>query len=199
VLFGKSVRYRIGAPGEHWVMNSLGVLGVISALGGDALRAADDMSTLSALAGRGARERIGIQGGTFDLIDESYNANPLSMEAAIATLGRAAPGPGGRRIAVLGDMLELGPTRDELHAGLVQPLTRYGVDLLFASGPLMRHLWEGVAERQRGGYAVTSSDIAHAVVKSVRSGDVVMIKGSYGSKMRVVVDALRALNAESQT
>lgn len=192
-LFGKRVSYRIGAPGDHWVMNSLGVLAVIEALGGDARKAADDMATLSALAGRGARERLKVRGGNFDLIDESYNANPLSMATAIATLGRTAPGPGGRRIAVLGDMLELGPTGNELHAGLAKPLQEHGIDLLFASGPLMRHLWENVAESRRGGYADSSSVIAEAVSKAVRPGDVVMIKGSYGSKMRVVVDALRAL------
>lgn len=198
-LFGKSISYRIGAPGDHWVMNSLGVLCAIDALGGDARKAADDMATLSALAGRGARERLKVQGGTFDLIDESYNANPLSMATAIATLGRTAPGPGGRRIAVLGDMLELGPTGNELHAGIAKPLQEHGIDLVFASGPLMRHLWENVAESRRGGYASSSSDIAESVSKAVRPGDVVMIKGSYGSKMRVVVDALRALSSASRS
>jgi UDP-N-acetylmuramoyl-tripeptide--D-alanyl-D-alanine ligase len=153
------------------------------------------MATLSALAGRGARERLKVRDGSFDLIDESYNANPLSMATAIATLGRTAPGPGGRRIAVLGDMLELGPTGNGLHAGLAGPLEEHGIDLLFASGPLMRHLWENVAESRRGSYADSSSVIAEAVSKAVRPGDVVMIKGSYGSKMRVVVDALRALTS----
>ena len=198
-LFGKSLSYRIGAPGEHWALNSLGVLAVISALGGDAERAAHDMVTLNALAGRGARERVRGAGGNFDLIDESYNANPLSMLAAIATLGRALPGQDGRRIAVLGDMLELGPTADSLHAGLAIPLKAHGIDLVFASGPLMRHLWHSVAEHQRGGYSDTSSDIAQLVVKSIQPGDVVMIKGSYGSKMRVVVEALRALGATQRS
>lgn len=198
-MFGKDMSYRIGAPGDHWVMNSLGVLAVISALGGDAERAAADMSSLSALAGRGARERLQIAGGSFDLIDESYNANPLSMAAAIATLGRVVPGKGGRRIAILGDMLELGPTGAELHAGIAKPLQQHGIDLLFASGPLMRHLWESVAETQRGGYASTSNEIAEAATKAIKPGDIVMIKGSYGSKMRVVVDALRALSGASRS
>lgn len=198
-LFGQGLRYRIGAPGDHWVMNSLGVLGAIDSLGGDSRKAANDMATLSALAGRGARERLRVQGGTFDLIDESYNANPLSMATAIATLGRTAPGPGGRRIAVLGDMLELGPTGDALHAGIAKPIQDHGIDLVFASGPLMRHLWENVAQSRRGGYASSSSDIAESVSKAVRPGDVVMIKGSYGSKMRVVVDALRALSSTSRS
>jgi UDP-N-acetylmuramoyl-tripeptide--D-alanyl-D-alanine ligase len=192
-LFGKPLRYQIGAPGEHWAINSLGVLAVISALGADAKRAANDMATLSALAGRGARETIEGPNGSFELIDESYNANPLSMAAAIATLGRTSTGPGGRRIAVLGDMLELGPTAGELHAGLAKALRDHRIDAVFASGPLMHHLWDAIAEDQRGGYAPSSTEIADDVARAVKAGDVVMIKGSYGSKMRVVVEALRAL------
>jgi UDP-N-acetylmuramoyl-tripeptide--D-alanyl-D-alanine ligase len=194
-FFGKTLNYRIGAPGEHWALNSLGVLAAIAALGADAERAAADMATLAALSGRGARQRITTATGAFDLIDESYNANPLSTAMAIATLARAQPGPGGRRIAVLGDMLELGPTAGELHAGLAKPLAEHGIDLVFASGPLMNQLWQAIAERQRGGYASTSSEIAPAVAGAVRAGDIVMIKGSNGSKMRVVVEALRALAA----
>jgi UDP-N-acetylmuramoyl-tripeptide--D-alanyl-D-alanine ligase len=192
-LFGKPLRYEIGAPGEHWAINSLGVLAVIASLGGDAERAANDMASLSALAGRGAREKLSGPNGAFELIDESYNANPLSMAAAIATLGRVRTGPGGRRIAVLGDMLELGPTAGALHAGLSKALSEHHVDAVFASGPLMHHLWQAIAEGQRGGYAPTSAEIADQVADSVKAGDVVMIKGSYGSKMRVVVEALRAL------
>jgi UDP-N-acetylmuramoyl-tripeptide--D-alanyl-D-alanine ligase len=198
-FFGTTIKYRIGAPGDHWVMNSLGVIAVIAGLGGSMKQAAEDMSTLSALSGRGARERLKVAGGTFDLIDESYNANPLSMSTAIATLGRAVPGAGGRRIAVLGDMLELGPTAPELHAGIGVAIREHGTDLVFASGPMMRHLWENVAESRRGGYADSSSEIAEQVARAVRPGDIIMIKGSYGSRMRVVVDALRALSASSRS
>ena len=198
-LFGSTIKYRIGAPGDHWVMNSLGVIAAIGGLGGSMKQAAEDMSTLSALSGRGARERLKVAGGTFDLIDESYNANPLSMTTAIATLGRAVPGAGGRRIAVLGDMLELGPTAPDLHAGIGVAIREHGTDLVFASGPMMRHLWENVAESRRGGYAGSSSEIAEQVARAVRPGDIIMIKGSYGSRMRVVVDALRALSASSRS
>jgi UDP-N-acetylmuramoyl-tripeptide--D-alanyl-D-alanine ligase len=197
-MFGKTLRYRLSVPGEHWAMNSLGVLAVISTLGGDAVRAAADMASLSALAGRGARQRIVSARGTFELIDESYNANPLSMAAAIANLGRTTPGAGGRRIAVLGDMLELGPTGPELHAGLAKVLVEHGIHVTYASGPLMHHLWTAIAEERRGGYAGASSEIAEAVAGEVRAGDVVMIKGSYGSKMSVVVEALRRLAIAKQ-
>ena len=197
-LFGKLIHYRIGAPGEHWAINSLGVLAVIAALGADAERAAADMTTLSALAGRGAREKIEGPRGAFELIDESYNANPLSMAAAIATLGRATPAAGGRRIAILGDMLELGPTAGALHAELAKPLAEHRIDAVFASGPLMHHLWQAIAASQRGGYAPNSVEIADQVARDVRAGDIVMIKGSYGSKMRVVVEALRGLGGAKQ-
>jgi UDP-N-acetylmuramoyl-tripeptide--D-alanyl-D-alanine ligase len=195
---GKRIDYRISAPGEHWALNSLGVLSVIAALGGDHLKAAHDMKTLAALAGRGARQTLRGPRGTFELVDESYNANPASMAAAIATLGRMSPQPGGRRIAILGDMLELGPTGPQLHAGLAQPLKEQRIDLVFASGPLMKNLWSAIAEGQRGGYASSSSEIARAVADEVRAGDIVMIKGSYGSKMSVVVEALRRLTASEQ-
>lgn len=194
---GKRIDYRIGAPGEHWALNSLGVLSVIAALGGDHRQAAHDMRTLAALAGRGARQKLKSPRGAFELVDESYNANPTSVAAAIATLGRMSPQPGGRRIAVLGDMLELGPTGPQLHAGLAQPLAEQRIDLVFASGPLMKNLWSAIAEGQRGGYASSSSEIARAVADEVRAGDIVMIKGSYGSKMSVVVEALRRAASES--
>jgi UDP-N-acetylmuramoyl-tripeptide--D-alanyl-D-alanine ligase len=116
-LFGEALRYRLSAPGQHWAMNSLGVLAVIKALGADPIRAASDMAGIVALSGRGAREQITGPHGRFELIDESYNANPASMSSAIAVLGQVKP-EGGRRIAVLGDMLELGPTGPQLHAGL---------------------------------------------------------------------------------
>jgi UDP-N-acetylmuramoyl-tripeptide--D-alanyl-D-alanine ligase len=196
---GRKLGYRIGAPGDHWVTNSLGVLAVIDALGGSVEQAAADMGSLSALAGRGARERLKVADGSFDLIDESYNANPLSMAAALASLGRAVPGSGGRRIAVLGDMLELGPTSDALHAGIAEPVAQHQIDLVFACGPMMRHLWESVAQTRRGGYAGASSELASLVAAAVRPGDIVMIKGSYGSKMRLVVDALRATSAAQRS
>jgi UDP-N-acetylmuramoyl-tripeptide--D-alanyl-D-alanine ligase len=197
-FLGQSLRYRLSVPGEHWAMNSLGVLAAISSLGADPVRAAADMASLSALAGRGARQRIVSQRGAFELIDESYNANPLSMAAAIANLARTKPGAGGRRIAVLGDMLELGATGPELHAGLANVLVEHGIDVTFASGPLMRHMWAAIAEGRRGRYAGASSAIAEAVADEVGAGDVVMVKGSYGSKMGVVVEALRRLAIAKQ-
>ncbi|MBI1210641.1 MAG: UDP-N-acetylmuramoylalanyl-D-glutamyl-2,6-diaminopimelate--D-alanyl-D-alanine ligase [Alphaproteobacteria bacterium] len=194
-FFGEQIHYRLSAPGQHWAMNSLGVLAVIKALGGDPIRAARDMAGIVALSGRGAREHVTGPYGRFELIDESYNANPASMASAIAVLGQVKP-EGGRRIAVLGDMLELGPTGPELHAGLNAALRQAGIDRVYAAGPLMRNLWDALAPQMRGVYGASSRDIAETVAADLRAGDVVMIKGSYGSKMVVVVEALRRLEQQ---
>ena len=118
-ILGEKVTYKLGAPGRHLVQNSLAVLAAVSLLGGDLASAALALGAMSAPKGRGARLRLAVPGGgKATLIDESYNANPASMRAAIAILGQAEPGKEGRRIAVLGDMRELGPASGELHAGL---------------------------------------------------------------------------------
>ena len=192
-FFGKPLRYRLSAPGRHWALNSLGALAVIKALGADPMRAAADMIGIAALSGRGAREHVEGPRGRFELIDESYNANPASMASAIAVLGQVKPEGAGRRIAVLGDMLELGSSGPQLHADLVPALTAARIDRVFAGGPLMRNLFDALAPVQRGVYGASSKDIADEVANELRAGDVVMVKGSYGSKMVVVVEALRRL------
>jgi UDP-N-acetylmuramoyl-tripeptide--D-alanyl-D-alanine ligase len=149
------------------------------------------MSTLSALSGRGARERLKVAGGTFDLIDESYNANPVSMRAAIALLGQAEPGPRGRRIAVLGDMLELGEQSALLHRELAEAISQNAVDLVFCSGPEMRNLWDALPSNRRGSYATDSGTLEPRVLEAVTNGDAVMVKGSFGSKMAPIVKALQ--------
>jgi UDP-N-acetylmuramoyl-tripeptide--D-alanyl-D-alanine ligase len=124
------------------------------------------------------------------LIDESYNANPASMAAAIALLGQAPVGPHGRRIAVLGDMLELGAQGAELHRGLAAPIEAANVDLVYCAGPLMRALWEALPSGRRGGYAETAAGLEPSVLDAIRDGDAVMVKGSLGSKMGPIVKAL---------
>ena len=134
-----------------------------------------------------------LPGGVFILIDESYNANPISMRAAIATLGaRAAEG---RRIAVLTDMLELGPDAAARHAELAEPLAEANVDLVFCAGPLMKNLWDTLPAGRRAGYARTAQDLTAEVLEAVRPGDVVMVKGSNGSKAGVIAAALAGLDA----
>ncbi|HZQ12348.1 MAG TPA: UDP-N-acetylmuramoylalanyl-D-glutamyl-2,6-diaminopimelate--D-alanyl-D-alanine ligase [Pseudolabrys sp.] len=189
-ILGQPVTYKLGAPGRHIVVNSLAVLAAASLAGADLALAALALGQLAPPVGRGARAILRVPGGRALLIDESYNANPVSMAAAIALLGQAPVGPRGRRIAVLGDMLELGPSGAELHRGLAAPLAAAKVDLVFCSGPLMKALWEALPSNRRGGYADTAAALEPAVVEAIRDGDAVMVKGSLGSKMGPIVKAL---------
>lgn len=192
---GRTFSYILGAPGRHLVQNSLGILLIVSALGADVAKAAAAFAHVGAAKGRGSRSHIPHGSGTFELIDESYNANPASMAAALALLGEAKPGQSGRRIAVLGDMLELGPGGPAMHAGLIDPVTKAGCDLVFCSGKLMAHLWAAVPAAMRGAHADNSAILLPLVDAALRAGDVVMVKGSFGSKMGLIVDALKSRQA----
>jgi UDP-N-acetylmuramoyl-tripeptide--D-alanyl-D-alanine ligase len=189
-ILGHDVTYKIGAPGMHLVLNSLAVLAAASLVGADLALAALALNNLKPAPGRGTRSTLRVPGGSALLIDESYNANPASMEAAIALLGQAPVGPQGRRIAVLGDMLELGSQGVALHRALAGPIKAAGVDLVYCSGPLMHALWQALPSGTRGGYAETSAALEPAVLATLRDGDVVMVKGSLGSKMGPIVKAL---------
>ncbi len=190
LLRDREMSYRIGIPGLHWAMNSLAVLLIVQALGGDAAAAAEALAGMSAPKGRGERRAIAVDGGTLLLIDESYNASPVSMRAALATLASARPEAGGRRIAVLGDMLELGDRSAALHATLAEAVESWGIDTVFTAGPLMENLFRALPESRRGGHAANSEALAPLVGRAVRAGDVVMVKGSAGSRMGRVVQSL---------
>jgi UDP-N-acetylmuramoyl-tripeptide--D-alanyl-D-alanine ligase len=194
-ILGTELTYRIGAPGRHLVLNSLAVLATVALLGGDVRLAARALAQLSPARGRGARIELRACGGPVLLIDESYNANPASMRAALALLGQAKidrmpPGARPRRIAVLGDMLELGPTARQLHHNLVDAVVGSGVDLVFCCGPLMHALWEALTPARRGAFAQTSAELEPHVLAAVSPGDLVMVKGSLGSRMGIIVQAL---------
>lgn len=191
LLHDHAVAYRIGVPGMHWAMNSLAVLLGVEALGGDGDRAAKALAAIAPPKGRGERRKVALPaGGGFELIDESYNASPVSMRAAIATLAAAKPGKGGRRIAVLGDMLELGDTSPQLHAGLNEAVEQWKIDLVVTAGPLMANLHAALAPERRGGHAGSADEAVPLVKALVRPGDVVVVKGSAGSRMGRVVKAL---------
>ncbi len=191
-VMGESVIYKLGVPGEHMAVNSLAVLAAAKLCGADLARAALALAAAQPAKGRGVRERLPIAGGELLLIDESYNANPASVGAALALLATAKPGKGGRRIAVLGDMLELGEHGPALHAGLFEPMDAARVDVLYAAGPLMANLWDRVPAPKRGAHAATSDAIRDALLAGLRAGDVVMVKGSLGSRMGPLVEAVRA-------
>jgi UDP-N-acetylmuramoyl-tripeptide--D-alanyl-D-alanine ligase len=193
-ILGADVTYKIGAPGRHVVMNSLAVLAAVSLAGADLALASLALAALTPPTGRGQRIALSLRsGGSALVIDESYNANPASMRAALALLGQSTVGRRGRRgrrIAVLGDMLELGPTGAELHRALAEPILAHDVDLVFCSGPLMKALWDALPSERRGGYAESAAALEAQVLAAVADGDAVMVKGSLGSRMGPIVKAL---------
>ena len=192
VLHGQALRFPIRQTGEHWGLNSLAVLLMLEALGVPQDIGLAALAAFEPLKGRGAEHAVAAAGGAFVLIDESYNANPVSLKAALVSLGhRAAEG---RKIAVLTDMLELGPDAPRYHAEGAEMAAEAGVDLVFCAGPLMRFLWDALPPTRRGGYAETAAELAPQVVQAVRPGDVVMVKGSNGSKASAVAEALAALD-----
>jgi len=192
LIHGHRIEYRLGAAGEHWVLNSIAALAVAEALGADIVTAAATLSEVRASPGRGARRRLEFGSGTIELLDESYNANPASVQAMLAVLARTEPAPGGRRLLVLGDMRELGEQADAYHAGLAQAVAASGAARVFLCGPHMEALWHELAAAQKGVHRPDSGALAGEVVAALRAGDVLAIKGSLGSKMKVIVDAVLA-------
>jgi UDP-N-acetylmuramoyl-tripeptide--D-alanyl-D-alanine ligase len=190
-IAGERVAFALGAPGRHMAENAVGVLLALKALGAPLQACATALAAFAPAKGRGERITLTAPGGPFTLIDESYNANPISMRAALALLGAAKPGFGGRRIAVIGDMLELGPEGAAQHAALAPELTANAVDLLFGAGPLTRALYEAAPARLRAAHAERAHDLREPLIAAARAGDVVMIKGSNGSRMGPLAAALR--------
>jgi UDP-N-acetylmuramoyl-tripeptide--D-alanyl-D-alanine ligase len=182
-ILGRLVDCHVGAPGAHIAQNVVAALTAVSLLDGDVLNAAAALRDFSALKGRGAR----FEAGKVSVIDESYNANPASMAAALALLGAVKT----RKIAVLGDMLEMGEGGKAHHAGLAAPVAANHVDLVFACGEQMRALWDALPGPQRGGYADNSMALAPQLLSCLKDGDTVLVKGSNGAKMSVIIDALK--------
>lgn len=194
-LNGKALDFPILQTGLHWGLNSMAVLLMLEALDVDLDDGLAALGSFEPLAGRGAEAQVRKGAGAFTLIDESYNANPISMASAIATLG--ARETAGRRIVALTDMLELGPEAEAFHRGLAEPLEAAAIDLVFCAGPLMKSLWDALPPTRRGGYAESAAELAPQVVQAVEPGDVVMVKGSNGSKAGAIAAALSALDSRS--
>ena len=190
-VLGQLVNFHLGAPGRHMALNALAILLAAKASGLDLAEAAASLGRVTAGQGRGQQSRIEVGGGSITLIDESYNANPASMRAALNLLGTAMPGPNGRRIAVLGDMRELGPQAPDLHRGLAEPVRTNAVDLVFAAGPLMRDLVDILPAACRGAWAETADGLVAELLATLRAGDVVMVKGSNASRMGPLVQTLK--------
>ena len=200
---GERMIWRIGAPGRHMAMNALAVLLALDAVGADPVRGAMALAGWRAPAGRGARWRVALGpdgvDGVIRLIDESYNANPTSVRAALEVLAAAPVEDGvgrvgrGRRIAILGDMLELGPEERALHAALAEAPEMRVADKVHVCGPRMKALHEALAPERRGIWAEDSAALAAQLRRLLDAGDAVMVKGSLGARMARVVEAVTAL------
>jgi UDP-N-acetylmuramoyl-tripeptide--D-alanyl-D-alanine ligase len=199
---GKPVLFKVSSPGKHFALNALGALAVAEALGADPMIAAHDLGRWMPPAGRGQRERITldiVEETFFDLIDDAFNANPASMAAALDVLIAAKPVDGigrvggGRRIAILGDMLELGPTEAALHAAIARHPGLEAVHVIHCVGPRMRALHEALPRRQRGDWVETAAELAPRVRSLIDAGDILLVKGSKGIKVSLIVDVLRKM------
>lgn len=187
VLPGAEVTFTLSQPGDHWVLNALAVLAAVQAMGGDLAAAGLALGELEGLTGRGARHHIAANGGTALLIDESYNANSASMAATLAVLGET---PAKRRIALLGEMRELGPQSAALHAGLAAPVLAAGVDLLLLVGPDMAPLADALSGKVELLHLPDAAAALAALQPLIRAEDVLLVKGSNGVGLARVVAGL---------
>lgn len=193
--FGREpVRYRLGLPGRHMALNSLGVLAAVQAAGVPWRTVLDDCESIRPAMGRSGIEALHVCGRRVTVIDDSYNASPASMQAAFALLASLQPAPGGRRVAILGDMLELGADSRAQHEALAEPLLAADVDAVLLCGDEMRALRDRLAG---AGCPVQWFESTHGMLeplaRSLRDGDVLLFKGSYGSDVREVAAELRLL------
>ncbi|MCC7260481.1 MAG: UDP-N-acetylmuramoyl-tripeptide--D-alanyl-D-alanine ligase [Alphaproteobacteria bacterium] len=186
----KTIRYTMKAAGRHWIANSLAVLSAVRALKLDVERAAKELLRFTEPAGRGKIYRLEGPTGQFSLIDDSYNASPASMRAAFGTLQQVHGDGEGRRIAVLGDMLELGSQSQALHAELAASIADAHIDMVFTVGTLMEHLFNALPVARRGLHFRSSGEVGKALLPELRGGDTVLLKGSHGSRMYEVVEFL---------
>ena len=202
-ILGEELHFTLGAPGKHQALNAMAVLLAARAAGLDVHKAAESLAELTPPKGRGAREKLWLNpelpGSEILLIDESYNANPASMRAAIELLSAARVEGEGRRIAVLGDMLELGVNGPEMHRAVADDLRSAHVDLVFAAGPLSRNLFDALPAPMQGGWAENAAALEPFLMVSLKPGDAIMVKGSNGSKMHMLAAALKARYAAPQS
>jgi UDP-N-acetylmuramoyl-tripeptide--D-alanyl-D-alanine ligase len=194
-LRGRPIAFALRQTGAHWGLMSLASLLMLEALGVDLDASLAALAAFEPLEGRGAVRSVTLGGGAFTLVDESYNANPASVAAALRTLGlRQAAG---RRIAALTDMLELGEKSPAYHAALAAEVEAAKVDLVFCAGPMMKSLWEALPPTRQGGYAETAEALAPLLIRAVEPGDVVMVKGSRDSRAKALFEALSGLESGS--
>ena len=184
---GRDIAFTLAHTGRHQAVNAMAVLLMLDALDVDLDTGIAALEGFAALDGRGKVARVPFAGGDITVIDESYNANPVSMTATLASLKQRE---GGRKVAVLTDMLELGPDEAALHAGLKDAVEASGAAKVYLAGPLMKALWDVLPRDLRGAWAATAADLWPSVKQDLQGGDIVMIKGSNGSKAGLIARAL---------
>jgi UDP-N-acetylmuramoyl-tripeptide--D-alanyl-D-alanine ligase len=194
---GARLHYDIGIAGRHVALNSLAAVAAGRALGADVGAFVAHLALLRPTPGRGDRRTVAAPGGPITVIDESYNASPAAVLAVAEAMAAAPRAAGMRLILVLGDMLELGVDAAKLHAGLAPRLAELRIDSVYTAGPLMENLHLALPKAMRGGHARDSLALTALVSAALRPGDVVAVKGSHGSNMKPVVEAIAALGAGS--
>ena len=187
-LDGRDIEFSFPARGGHMAFNAVAALAVAEIAGADVEKGAAALKRLEAVKGRGQHYRLSTPDGELTLIDESYNANPASVEAALAVLGDTEPGEGGARIAILGDMLELGKTSAQLHGALKEPIEAAAVDRVYLAGPEMAALAKVMDQDRLGGYFDDAEALGEALAGVLGAGDVVMVKASLGSRFGPIVE-----------
>jgi UDP-N-acetylmuramoyl-tripeptide--D-alanyl-D-alanine ligase len=198
-IMGQKLTYMIGTPGEHIAFNSVGCLLTAAAAGADVVAAAESLISYRPPQGRGTQQILALNAHEqFTLIDESYNASPIAVQAALKVLAGLTPTGQGRRIAILGDMRELGPSSPSFHADLARDAADCQIDVVHCCGPLMKYLHDALPGSRRGLYAPSSRELAPLLAATLRAGDIVMVKGSLGSHMKLVVEALQGLPNQAQ-
>lgn len=190
-ILGSKIAFKLGIAGKHLALSAIAGLAAVKLMGANLEAAASALASFEAPEGRGRRARFEAQEGAVLIIDETYNANPASMSAALGVLGAIPRADYKRRIAVLGDMLELGKGAPQYHAELASAIESCDIDLVFCAGPLMAHLYERLPQQKRGAAAASSEELLPAVLKAVHGGDAVTVKGSLGSRMGLIAERLR--------
>ncbi len=202
IILGEEINFTMKDAGPHNATNALSVLLSVKLIGGDIQKATMALHDMEPPAGRGKREylNIGDANNPVTLIDESYNASPVAMQAAFKVMALIDPGRGGRRIAILGDMYELGANSAQMHRDLAMPLQAAGIDLVYTCGPLMKNLYDALPEQNRGQHRDEAPEMAKIVPDVLVPGDVVLVKGSRGGgdrpRMQLIVEALREMPAK---
>ena len=189
-IFDQLIAVKIGVPGDHFVQNALSVLALVYSVGGDLSLAGICLADIKPVVGRGNRVELKINDGKAILIDESYNASPASMRLALQTLGKIKKNKHSRKIAVLGDMLELGEESVTFHESLMSDITKSGIDIVFSSGKYMHYLNKILPDNIKKFWSLDISELTNLIISELKPDDIIMLKGSHGSKINLIVNKL---------